>query len=1292
MDAASLIVRAGYDGAELTRGLRGSAQEVQRFGAEFRALNPGGAFTKFHLPDIGNETRASVVALRSMGVAIADVHREMQALGVVFDASSNQFKHLGTDTLLQEVEAMEIAAAVIHKLSEEAKGLAQMDAALRSQIGLLTEGARHVTTQAESLTRLRTIYAEVSRELATSNVPLERRIALERELVRIRKEFVAVTAASRPTATADFSSATAGAAGTAVALDKVRAKTDGATRSFAFINKQTGEFTQLGRKASGAAIAVGFGLEAIARGGLAAEGGLRTALRSVASFAAFFGPKGLIVSGVAAATAAIIDMFNKSRDEVKKTSEEFEARVLDMVKAVNVKGLEFELQKLETGELFRNQTTGALEFTRGLNTVNRELADVRRGLLRPFAQEDPGGVLKQRRAIVDLEKERNTLLQQQTALLRTMGELGKVQLPKELPKPIRVEGKSDATLAKEDFEKLKNSVENTVATAKQLTRAIQESASSAGVLARALSPKELGDVYVQQRKVGIELLALHDRISKRLGEEKDKTGEAAVAMRDMLTSMEGIDELQSLMRLRRFLFIKAKLDPVQVRDAVDDVAKVERFFIPVVPVLGGGPMAVMRFVKDLPNIEVPVSLKLFTGDFDLRNFEAAVKRVASFEGELDLAKLGGDAKAIKEAEKNLKRAEKAVQQYALSVSAAIALANGNFAQHAAIMAEIKRITEGLKKGEDSASGLAENLRQITTAGRGLLQTADNLGLIGDNARKALDGVLQLGDAVASLQMPGAFAKISGALGLIGGVGSILQGLGVIGTSPQEEERNRILRSNNEELARLRVELSGFANTIGKRLDLATNVESLQPAIDRFARARPEVDFLGRIDFTEVKTSFAFLMSEMNRLGLDMTELAAIAKQSGIDILDSEGRLIPQAMAQFAAQLRLAAAEAVKFGDTFEEAREAQGLLNRARGIADTGQQQISDAKNLFQQFAPDLFKQFFANIDFGAPAEVRKAIDEFLTAWLGGKVDPELFKDLAPTEVRDIIRTWLDGMDAMADATSAVTSELLNVPAGFKIARHRFEATSPVTLTLNPNVVRAPVPTPPTVTQTLSPADVQQGRLIPASLAALDDAVRGTGLVVIRFGEVLDASARVLPAQARLIADALGATSTQTVQFLDAEARVIADAIRGATSDAAGFLDAQGRDIQRITELMGAEAARFVGVLDVQSRLVPAATEQFIEALRGAAAEAVRLGHTFDGTRADVVANPHVIRAPLLPAPTTTTTPPPVQMTTSNYFGPISINGANKSGEQLFDEIKEIAKRRRSTVSPMLPASSSFDN
>jgi len=67
MDAASLIVRAGYDGAELTRGLRGSAQEVQRFGAEFRALNPGGAFTKFHLPDIGNETRASVVALRTRG-------------------------------------------------------------------------------------------------------------------------------------------------------------------------------------------------------------------------------------------------------------------------------------------------------------------------------------------------------------------------------------------------------------------------------------------------------------------------------------------------------------------------------------------------------------------------------------------------------------------------------------------------------------------------------------------------------------------------------------------------------------------------------------------------------------------------------------------------------------------------------------------------------------------------------------------------------------------------------------------------------------------------------------------------------------------------------------------------------------------------------------------------------------------------------------------------------------------------------------------------------------------------
>jgi hypothetical protein len=44
-------------------------------------------------------------------------------------------------------------------------------------------------------------------------------------------------------------------------------------------------------------IGVSFGLEALARGGTAAEGGVRTALRAVATFAPVFGPAGFAVAG-----------------------------------------------------------------------------------------------------------------------------------------------------------------------------------------------------------------------------------------------------------------------------------------------------------------------------------------------------------------------------------------------------------------------------------------------------------------------------------------------------------------------------------------------------------------------------------------------------------------------------------------------------------------------------------------------------------------------------------------------------------------------------------------------------------------------------------------------------------------------------------------------------------------------------------------------------------------------------------------------------------------------------------
>jgi hypothetical protein len=72
-----------------------------------------------------------------------------------------------------------------------------------------------------------------------------------------------------------------------------------------------------------ALVGVGFGLESLARGGDSASSGLRTALRSVATFATFFGPEGFIVAGVAAVTAGILDLFSKARDEVEATRKKF---------------------------------------------------------------------------------------------------------------------------------------------------------------------------------------------------------------------------------------------------------------------------------------------------------------------------------------------------------------------------------------------------------------------------------------------------------------------------------------------------------------------------------------------------------------------------------------------------------------------------------------------------------------------------------------------------------------------------------------------------------------------------------------------------------------------------------------------------------------------------------------------------------------------------------------------------------------------------------------------------------
>lgn len=1029
MDVASLIVRAGYDGTEVTTGLTKNAQDVQKFGQAISgALGP---LEQIKLPRPADDTTAGIdralAALKALGVQVKELQRETSGVRVFetlakdANAVTGVFDKLGVS-----------ARVVTTEMTAANQELAKADAQLRERITLLAEGARFTNTQAASAKELRGVYTSLSRELAQANIPLERRIQLERELVRIRGTFSVVDRAATRTPASDFIAAATPVQRTADALRNASRAADGTTRSFALINRETGEFTSLGRRASGAAIGFAFGLEALARGGTAADGGLRTALRTTASFAAFFGPKGLIVSGAAAATAAILDLFNKSRDEMAKTVQAFEEDMATMVRNADILGLLRKMQEINVGD--PSKGPGLVGFKDGLADLTERLRLVEEAQQKAF---DAGNFLA---GVTAQGREARELREKIAPLRKEYEDLEKVvrnfpQLPRlaSLATPIQVTGKTDAALADEAFKRLTGNVDTAIAAFKQLA-----------------------EVQKDLRPITGTLVDLHRQATAALGAERDKTSANAVALRDLIAKLEEVGEVQAALRRAKFnvgdifgalgVIQVPEIPPDQIRQLEDDLARNLAGVGPAIrAVFGksiGDAIATALRAQVQGKLSIPVELQPTLSTVNLRGFEAAAERLRDAQRLLDFSELTGDPSFQAEATKRVEEAQRRVQQYAKVVQTAMKQANIPLEEQKRILAEIERIMKGLNAGADAASSLADSMHQITAAGRGVLSTARNLGVLTDEAERALEAVLQLVDGMALLKAPDLLSKFGGVLSIIGGVGTILQSLGVIGETPAQKEANRILRANTEELARLRLELSGFTKSVGQQLALSSQVRLLAPHVDRLARARPDIDFFGRIDMGPVFRAIDNLFTQMAALGLNMEDLAAIADQVGVDILDSEGRLIPGAMAQFAERLRLGAEAALKFTDSLEDRRTQLDILNRARGLPDTAQQAIEDSARLFEQMAPDLFRQFFGNVDLSDVGASRQAILAFLEAWFAEVLDPALFEGFADkSEVIAIISAWLDGIDRMTEAADRATEAMVNIPAGFKIDRARFNAT-----------------------------------------------------------------------------------------------------------------------------------------------------------------------------------------------------------------------------------------------------------
>jgi hypothetical protein len=977
----TLDIGGGVDRAELTR----TMSTIKQLGAEVRAFE--GSFMKGATGELA-EFKAGL--LEGMTEELANMAKEAERIPAAFG---------GTE------------------VASFAAQMSEADKALRTRVSLLSEGARMTATESQSLAGLRTIYSSVSRELATGNVVFERRIALERELVRIRQEFARVNTASRANVPAlDFTSAARPAREVAAAMTTVAARAQPVVAGFRFINRETGEFTAQGRRAASTAIAVGFGLESLARGGSAAEGGLRTALRSVASFAPMFGVQGLIVSGVAASTAAIVDLFSTSRDEMRKTKEAFQNDISEMIRNRSIEPFLEKMERIELGD--PSKPIGRFAgFQDGLKDLLGRLKEVETASVRTFATWNVPFAGRNRADVIASLKQEIEPLQKEFDELKS-----KMQFMMNLP-PIRVgsiigtvetSGKGIQTAA-EAMAEFKKEVDNTL----QLVDL-------------------LGGRLDKIPGLSEQIVGQYQRAAGLLASQADQTSEVAVGYRQILAQLKEVEAVWMHIALIEGPKIKP-IDPIQFRDQIDKMVSREKILLSVSPFL----TTLIPINLPTGKIEIPGEVKpLLVEQPALAHLRAQVKQAIQAKELLDLALFTPTGADDAAARQQFERATARVKEQVAVMAVAMRTAGITGGPFFVLLGQINKELEKMGLSNPVAD-VSDGLRDAVQAGRGLVQTARGFDLISDNAARSADSVLSVVDAVNTLKKAGGdIGKVlSGGLGLVGA--SLQLGEILFGESPLQREHNDILRANNEQLERLRLDLRGFGPAQQFQLGGQLLSPSILSILDRMAAGPRQVQIPSIVglprDFSPISDRLA-LERALTRTGYSLTQLSVIAEQSGFTIRDSQGRLVPQAIRDWATGMREAAIAAFHFADTITDQRNKIDLLNRVFD-RDDAFQAITDNVELLRQFAPTLFEEFFRHVDFSNAAEVELALRALTLAFVEERLNMDALAGvLSRDELISIIDGVESGLDRLGNAADEVASSLLNLPAGFKVERLRFES------------------------------------------------------------------------------------------------------------------------------------------------------------------------------------------------------------------------------------------------------------
>jgi hypothetical protein len=307
-----------------------------------------------------------------------------------------------------------------------------------------------------------------------------------------------------------------------------------------------------------------------------------------------------------------------------------------------------------------------------------------------------------------------------------------------------------------------------------------------------------------------------------------------------------------------------------------------------------------------------------------------------------------------------------------------------------------------------------------------------VGLIGDEAARAIGDVLALGDAIGQVIKQASTGNI---LGLVGAGINLLGG--IVGGGKSEHER--IVESNLREIARNTAEQEGRFAGLGGAEELARSIGQLLSerqftAAVSLSRLPGELGQPGRESVDR----------QLREFGLTIADLDRAAQAHGLDVLDKKGRLVAEALTQLEAAIIADIQAQLKWADTLDEQTQRLDLRAQLEGVGQDAAGAFARQLEAAGALGATVIDDAFRGIDLGDPEAVRRALLGLLDAFetVGG-IDARTLGKLGREDFLRLLEEGAGFLDSFNQGLTDATNELSIVPRGFRSAALAFEAQIP---------------------------------------------------------------------------------------------------------------------------------------------------------------------------------------------------------------------------------------------------------